>query len=52
MWTVENFLELLKRHGSLVRIKMGKACHIEIDGWFDLESLVNELNEKLEKKGD
>ena len=52
MWTVEKFLQLLKRHGSLVSIKMGKPCHIEIEGWFDLESVVRELNETCEKKGD
>lgn len=46
-WTVESFIELLKRHGTLgPYVKADKPYHACIDGWVDLEALVSELNEQ------
>lgn len=48
MWTVQKFIELLKRHDAgkdELRIGYGEGSML-ISSWLDLESLVEELNEK------
>jgi hypothetical protein len=45
-WTVDSFIALLKKHGTLgpyVNPGLGSS-HVLIDGYVNLESLVEELN--------